>query len=416
MLFEVKVPVIGESITEGVILTWFKKEGEVVQVDDPLYELETDKITVTVPAESAGTLSIRKGEDEEVEIGEVVATIDTAAASQSAPSPSVAAPAQEAVTQGAAPASGGLSADEVALLSPAARPLVLEHKLDIASIKGTGKDGRIIKEDVQAAIQAKKNSAPAPSKAKPVVSVVPSVSTPTTVGPEVRQTRKKMSPIRRKIAQRLLEAQRNSAILTTFNEVDMTNIMALRKKYQDSFVKKHGIKLGFMSLFVKAAVEALQFVPSLNATIEGNEIVQNHFYDVGIAVGTERGLVVPVVRNADQLDFAEVEMEISSLAKKARDKKLTLDDLTGGSFTITNGGIYGSLLSTPILNPPQSGILGMHGIKRRPIAVGDKVEIRPMMYLALSYDHRLVDGKEAVTFLKRIVECVENPERLLLGV
>jgi 2-oxoglutarate dehydrogenase E2 component (dihydrolipoamide succinyltransferase) len=258
-------------------------------------------------------------------------------------------------------------------------------------------------------------AAPKPAvPAKPAAAPAPQA--PATVGPDVRQTRKKMTPIRKRIAQRLIQAQSEAAILTTFNEVDMTNIMALRKQYQDSFVKKYGIKLGFMSFFVKAVVDALQNVPGINAFIEGDEIVQNHFYDIGIAVGTERGLVVPVVRNADQLNFAEVEMEIGNLAKKARDKRLTLDDLSGGSFSITNGGIYGSLLSTPILNPPQSGILGMHGIKKRPVAVGDKVEIRPMMYLALSYDHRLVDGKEAVTFLKRIVECIENPERILLDV
>lgn len=427
MSFEVKVPAVGESVAEGVILTWFKQEGEQVQVDEPLFELETDKITLTVPAESAGVLSIKEGEGAEVEVGQVVALIDEAgvatapatsssaapaasASPASTPAKAVEVPAAPAATPPAAPA--GLTPSQQDMLSPSARILVLEHKVDPSQVQASGRDGRILKEDVLRFVEERSKAATKPTPA-PVAASVPS-STVHVDGP--RQTRQKMTPIRKRIAARLVQAQAEAAILTTFNEVDMTNIMALRKKYQDSFVKKYGIKLGFMSFFVKAAVDALQNIPQLNAYIEDEQIVQNHFYDIGIAVGTERGLVVPIVRNADHLGFAEVEMEIGNLAKKARDKKLTLDDLTGGSFTITNGGIYGSLLSTPILNSPQSGILGMHGIKNRPIAVGDKVEIRPMMYLALSYDHRLVDGKEAVTFLKRIVECCEDPERILLDV
>lgn len=421
MLFEVKVPAVGESVTEGVILTWFKSEGESVAVDDPLFELETDKITLTVPAEMAGVIQIKQPEGAEVEVGQVAAIIDTEAAA-SVGATKEAAPVIAADVSPVADNAHAIPAAFDHLLSPAARVLVLENNIDVSSIRATGKDGRILKEDVLRLINGTERTQvqtpkPAPKPAAPAKpAAAPAPQAPATVGPDVRQTRKKMTPIRKRIAQRLIQAQSEAAILTTFNEVDMTNIMALRKQYQDSFVKKYGIKLGFMSFFVKAVVDALQNVPGINAFIEGDEIVQNHFYDIGIAVGTERGLVVPVVRNADQLNFAEVEMEIGNLAKKARDKRLTLDDLSGGSFSITNGGIYGSLLSTPILNPPQSGILGMHGIKKRPVAVGDKVEIRPMMYLALSYDHRLVDGKEAVTFLKRIVECIENPERILLDV
>jgi 2-oxoglutarate dehydrogenase E2 component (dihydrolipoamide succinyltransferase) len=407
MSVDVKVPEVGESITEGVILQWFKQTGEVVQIDDELFELETDKITATVLAETAGTLTVLKQVDDTVEVGEVVASIDPAGAQAAA------APAQTAAAPAAAPAAEAnpLAQAGDAILSPAARHMVLQHNIDISKLNGTGKDGRITKEDVQRFLDAPPAPAPAPAKTP-----APAPKAAPVVPAGERETRKAMSPIRKRIAQRLLEAQQNAAILTTFNEVDLTNIMAFRKKYQEQFVARYGLKLGFMSIFVKAAVIALKEVPEINAYIDGDDIVYNHFYDVGIAVGTDRGLVVPIVRNADQLSFAGVEQEISNLAKKARKRKLTLDDMTGGSFTISNGGVYGSLLSTPILNPPQSGILGMHGIKKRPMFVDGEIKVRPMMYLALSYDHRIVDGKGAVTFLKRIVECVENPERLLFEV
>lgn len=417
MAIDIVVPEVGESVTGGEIVTWFKENGSSVNPGDPLFELETDKITLTVPAEQGGVLSIKADVGEEVTVGQVVATLDASGAAAPAPeAPKADAP--KATTQEekpaapapAAPASSHGSARSNELpdgsVHPSAQRLASQENVNLSNVQGTGKGGRILKEDVINTIKNPRPAAPAPSAS--------SAKAPVEAGE--RQTRQRMSPIRRKIAARLVEAQQTAAILTTFNEADMTNIMALRKKYQDNFVKKYGIKLGFMSFFVKAVVDALQAIPEINAYIDGDEIVYNHFYDVGIAVGTDRGLVVPVIRNADQLNFAEVELEIGNLAKKAREKRLTLDDMTGGSFSITNGGIYGSLLSTPILNPPQSGILGMHGIKKRPIAVGDNVEIRPMMYLALSYDHRIVDGAGAVTFLKRICECIENPERILLDV
>ncbi|MBU53112.1 MAG: dihydrolipoyllysine-residue succinyltransferase [Deltaproteobacteria bacterium] len=412
-MFEVKVPEVGESISEGEIVTWFKQDGDMVQVDDELFELETDKITATVAAEVAGKLSIKKGVDEVVAIHEIVATIDTSATGGDAPAASKASEAETAAPA-SAPASSGASGD---VMSPAARHHAAQHGLTSGDIQGTGKDGRVMKDDVLRTVAAGASKpapqpAAAPKKEAPTPSI-PKIGKPAD-GP--RQTRRSMTPIRKRIAERLVQAQQTAAILTTFNEVDLSAVIAIRKKYQDQFVKKYGIKLGFMSFFVKAAVDALQNVPGLNAYIDGTEIVQNHFYDIGIAVGTEKGLVVPVVRDAETLSFAGVEAEISNLAKKARNKKLTLQDLQGGSFTITNGGIYGSLISTPILNPPQSGILGMHGFKQRPVEVNGKVELRPMMYLALSYDHRIVDGKDAVTFLKRICDCVENPERMLLGI
>lgn len=417
MAIEIKVPEVGESVTGGEIVTWFIENGAAVNPGDPLFELETDKITLTVPAEQGGVLTIQAGVGEEVTVGQVVATLSEggATAAPAAPkaesSPKADSTAAPAPATPSAPAASHGSARSNELpdgkAHPSAQRLAQQANVDLGTVQGSGKAGRILKEDVIHAIQNPKPATPAPAAAPAATKAV---------APGERQTRQRMSPIRRKIAARLVEAQQTAAILTTFNEADMTNIMALRKRYQDGFVKKYGLKLGFMSFFVKAVVDALQAIPEINAYIDGDEIVYNHFYDIGIAVGTDRGLVVPVVRNADQLNFAEVEMEIGNLAKKARDKRLTLEDLTGGSFSITNGGIYGSLLSTPILNPPQSGILGMHGIKKRPVAVGDKVEIRPMMYLALSYDHRIVDGAGAVTFLKRICECIENPERMLLDV
>ena len=458
MIVEVKVPAVGESVVGGEILAWFKTEGESVEVGDNLFELETDKITLTVPSEHAGSLSIKAQVGDEVSVGQVVALINTDGAASSVQTGQITAPAAaQAITpiQTTAPAAAqaitpiqttqaetpaaaqtttltasnteadngkssepapvslvGSSARSNELpdgsVHPSARFLAEQTGTELSQVSGSGKGGRILKEDVIAAI---KNPPLAPAPV-PVSPVIPRIS----VEASERQTRKKMSPIRRRIAERLVQAQQTAAILTTFNEVDMSGVMALRKQYQEQFVKKHGIKLGFMSFFVKGVVDALQSCPELNAFIDGQDIVYNNFYDIGIAVGTERGLVVPIVRNADQLGFAEVELEIANLAKKARNKKLTLEDLTGGSFSITNGGIYGSLLSTPILNTPQSGILGMHGIKKRAVVVDDQIVIRPMMYLALSYDHRIVDGAQAVTALKRVCDCIENPERILLAI
>ncbi len=407
MPIEVKVPSVGESITSGVLGVWNKPDGAYVKAGDPIFEIETDKVTSEIVAESAGRLKHLVKAGDTVQIGQVVASID-----EKAPAPAEAAPvvkqesgngAKEKASrvETAAPvAARGKNADE---LSPAVRYQTEEKGINPASIQGTGKDGRILKGDVLAA--SEKSVALAPS--------VPLVPSPTA---GERTSRKKMSPLRQKIAARLLAAQQETAHLTTFNEVDLSSIMALRTKFQDRFVKKHEVKLGFMSFFVKAVVHALHVVPTINSRIDGEEVVQNHFYDIGVAISTDKGLFVPVIRDADQLSFAGVEKAIAAYAKKARDGKITLPDLEGGVFTITNGGVFGSLLSTPILNPPQCGILGMHTIQERPVAIAGRVEIRPMMYLALTYDHRLVDGKEAVTFLATIKEVVENPAAVLLEV
>ncbi|MBW2732596.1 MAG: 2-oxoglutarate dehydrogenase complex dihydrolipoyllysine-residue succinyltransferase [Deltaproteobacteria bacterium] len=437
MIVEVKVPEVGESITEGVIVEWFKKSGEAVKKDEPLFELETDKITMQIESEVAGVLSIVM-EQGDVEIGQVVGSIDTAAtavvptatsapsaASASSATTPVTTPAAEAVADEPTKPVEKLSELATVPLSPAARHLVDEHAVDPRSIQGSGKDGRITKEDVLAALEEKRTSVYDPVE-KPAaalsqeltLSAVEPAEPEGTQALEVRESRKKMTSLRRRIAQRLVEVQQEAAILTTFNEADMSGVMALRKRYKQSFVDRHGVKLGMMSFFVKAAVEALKTVPAVNTRIDGDEIVTNHYYDIGVAVGTERGLVVPVLRGADRLGFAEIEAKIADFAVRARDRRLELSDLQGGCFTISNGGVYGSMLSTPILNPPQSGILGMHSIKKRPMVVGDddRIEVRPMMYVALSYDHRLVDGLEAVTFLKRLVDCIEEPQRLLFEV
>lgn len=383
MPLDVKVPSIGESITSGVLGVWRKKPGEFVRAGDVLFEIETDKVTSEVFADSPGILHQLVAEGAEVKVGQVVATITEGNAPDPAPAPAAApSPATKE------------DKEKEPVLSPAVRVLVEENKLDPATVKATGKGGRLLKEDVLAHLSSR------PATASTVPNATPS-------GP--RQTRRRMSALRKKVADRLVGAQHTAAILTTFNEVDMSAVMALRSRVQDRFLAKHGIKLGFMSFFVKAVVHALRTVPQINARIEGDEIVENHFYDIGVAIGTEKGLMVPVVRNAEQLDHAGIEKEIAAYAQKARSGKITLQDLEGGVFTISNGGIYGSLLSTPILNPPQSGILGMHTIQERPVAVAGRVEIRPMMYLALSYDHRLVDGKEAVTFLISVKEYIENP-------
>ena len=406
MSTEVKVPALGESITSGILVTWLVKEGDFVNKGDLLYELETDKITSEAPAEVAGTISLLAKEGDEVDIGQAVASIDESTTPpDSSDSPVEASPKVEENTSSSS--SKGTS-EELMPLSPAVRKLVDEHGLDPAAIKGTGKGGRLIKADVLSAIDS--NSAPPSSEP------VKEPDLESNIIQDGRNTRTKLSPIRRKIAQRLVNAQQQAALLTTFNEVDLSEVMALRKKHQEAFVARHGIKLGFMSFFVKAVVHGLQAVPEVNAQIDGDDLVQNHYYDIGVAVGTERGLVVPVVRDCESISFAEVEQQIIDYAQKAREGKLSLNDLQGGVFTISNGGIYGSMLSTPIVNPPQSGILGMHAIQQRPVANNGEVVIRPMMYLALSYDHRIIDGKEAVTFLKTVKEMLEEPARMLFGV
>jgi 2-oxoglutarate dehydrogenase E2 component (dihydrolipoamide succinyltransferase) len=401
MAIEIKVPSVGESITSGILGSWSKPDGAYVKAGEPLFEVETDKVTSEIVAESAGKLKHLVKAGDTVQIGQVVASIDEKATAPAETEPKKEAANGTAIpaarTEAAAPVAAASRGKHAGDLSPAVRYVTEEKGINPASVQGTGKDGRLLKGDVLAV--SEKSTASAPS--------VPSTE---------RTTRKKMSPLRQKIAARLLSAQQETAHLTTFNEVDLSNIMALRTKFQDRFVKKHEIKLGFMSFFVKAVVHALQVVPTINARLDGEEVVQNHFYDIGVAISTEKGLLVPVLRDADRLSFAGVEKAIGAYAKKARDGKIQLADLEGGVFTITNGGVFGSLLSTPILNPPQCGILGMHTIQERPVAVSGRVEIRPMMYLALTYDHRLVDGKEAVTFLSTVKEVVENPAAVLLEV
>ncbi len=407
-LLEVKIPSMGESITSGILAKWHVADGAIVKKDQPLFELETDKITSEGTAEAAGKISFKAATGDEVKIGQVVGTIDSDAnAAAPAPAPSAAQATGKADT---APApQQAAAAGEV---SPAVRRLADETGVDPTTVSGTGKAGRVTKGDMLAA--ATSVTAPPPSVAAPVP--IAASPAPTTVSTTERQTRKKMSPLRARIAQRLVAAQHEAAMLTTFNEVDMSAVMALRAKYQDDFVKKNGIKLGFMSFFAKAVVHALREVPAVNAQIDGDSIIQNHYYDIGVAVSTEKGLMVPVIQNCDTLGMAEIEKRIGDAAKRARESTITLADLEGGVFTITNGGIFGSMLSTPIINPPQSGILGLHAINERPIAVNGQVVIRPMMYLALSYDHRVVDGKEAVTFLVKVKQAIEDPTRLILGV
>ncbi len=415
----VKVPSVGESITEGILARWLKPDGSLVKAGEPLFELESDKASLPVPAEVGGVLKVQAAEGDTVTIGQVIASIDPAAtASASAPStpkapaadvPSAnpAQPSQAAATV-SRPADGSANGGGVATmpLAPSVRRIIAESGADPSSIEGTGREGRLTKGDVLAHLQAP------PAAPAPVAQAPASSPAATSAGP--RESRKRMSGLRQKIAQRLVEAQHTAAILTTFNEADMSRVMELRAKYKDSFKAKHGVALGFMSFFLKATIEALKAFPNVNGRVEGNEIVTNHAYDLGVAVSTERGLMVPVIRDADRLSFAGIEKAIGAFAVKAREGTIAVSDLQGGTFTITNGGVFGSLLSTPILNPPQSGILGMHAIQKRPVAIDDQVVIRPMMYLALSYDHRIVDGREAVSFLVRIKECIENPERLML--
>jgi 2-oxoglutarate dehydrogenase E2 component (dihydrolipoamide succinyltransferase) len=411
MATEVKVPTLGESVTEATVGQWLKKPGEAVKADEPIVSLETDKVAVDVPAPVAGTLGdIIAKEGDTVNVGALLAMINEGA---SAAAPSAAAPAPAAKAEAATPApAASVPADEDEggnlTLSPAVRRLVLEHGLDPSKIKGTGKDGRLTKDDVMAAVAAgtAKATASAPVAA-------PAAEAPA-AGPSRKQERVKMTRLRQTVAKRLKEAQNTAALLTTYNDVDMTNVIEARAKYKDLFEKKHGVRLGFMGFFTKAVCMALRDIPGVNAQIEGDEIVYNDFADISVAVSAPNGLVVPVIRNAESLSVADIEKTIGNFGKKAKEGTLTMEDMKGGTFTISNGGVFGSLLSSPIINPPQSAVLGLHRIEDRPVVRDGQIVIRPMMYLALSYDHRLIDGREAVTFLVAVKNAIEDPTRLLI--
>ncbi len=417
MLLEIKVPSVGESVTEATLGQWYKKEGDLVRKDEPLFVLETDKVTLEIEAEADGVLGISVSEGETVAIGTVVGTIDTEAAPEVVDEP---VPEEVAEIAPAAPppppepptvepvAEIPLAAKPV--LAPSVRRLVAEKNLDVSTIVGTGPGGRITKGDVILYLEQAAVAAPPQPVAEPAP--LREIAPP----PEQGITRKPMSQIRQRIATRLLEAKQNTAMLTTFNEIDMARVKEIRAHYQDAFQKKYGVRLGFMSFFIKACVEALMEFPELNGSIEGKDIVYHNYYHIGVAIGGERGLVVPVIRNADKLSFAQLEQDIIDYVNKIKENRLQLADLEGGTFTITNGGVFGSLLSTPILNMPQSGILGMHKIEERPMVLDGKVVVRPMMYVALTYDHRMVDGRQAVTFLVRIKEFIEDPERIMMEV
>jgi 2-oxoglutarate dehydrogenase E2 component (dihydrolipoamide succinyltransferase) len=418
---EIKVPNLGESVTEATVAKWLKRPGEAVAVDEPVVELETDKVTLEVPAPAAGTLAeILAEEGANLPVGAVLGRISEGVVAAAAlhPNPLPARGEREgpAGPQSTEPRSGGRDVGPtqregerqraIERSGPAVRKLITEGGLDAATIAPTGPGGRITKADVIEAL----------ARPEPASLPTPALPSPAATSAE-REVRVRMTRLRRRIAKRLKAAQNTAAMLTTFNEIDMGQTIALRERWREAFEKKHGgVRLGFMSIFVKAAIVALKEIPGVNAEIDGDDIIYKNHYDIGVAVGLEQGLVVPVLRDADRMSFAEIEQTIAALGQKARDGKLSIEDLSGGTFTISNGGVYGSLLSTPILNPPQSGILGMHKIERRPVAAGDKIEIRPMMYVALSYDHRIVDGREAVSFLVRIKECVEDPSRLLFDI
>src|SRR5579863_1085197 len=407
MATDIRVPALGESISEATVGKWFKKAGDPVSADEPLVELETDKVTLEVNAPESGVLSeIAAETGSTVAIGALLGHL-AAGAAPTAPAPAAAAKPAPATAKPAA-----ATAKPAPAAATAAPPAPAEAKIDLASVAGSGKRGQVMKGDVLAAIAEARAPAPVQAPA-PVPVPVPTVRPPAP-DDSAREERVRMTKLRQTIARRLKEAQNTAAMLTTFNEVDMSEVMALRARYKDAFEKKHAAKLGFMGFFVKACVQALKEIPAVNAEIDGADLVYKNYYHIGIAVGTDKGLIVPVVRDADRLSIAGVEKAIAALGKRARDGQLTLEELQGGTFTITNGGVYGSLMSTPILNAPQSGILGMHKIEDRPVAIGGKVEIRPMMYLALSYDHRVVDGREAVTFLVRVKEGLEDPARLVL--
>jgi 2-oxoglutarate dehydrogenase E2 component (dihydrolipoamide succinyltransferase) len=421
MSTEIRVPTLGESVTEAEVIQWFKQAGDAVAVDEPLVELETDKVTIELPSPAAGVLAeitVETGETVEVDallgmIGDgdgAVVKAKPAAAKEEVK----AEPAPKAEPE-PAPASAAASDGGSEALSPAVKKLIDENGLDASMISGSGKDGRIVKGDVLAVLEAKGAAAPAAAPAAPIA--VPAAAKPASapaVDQGAREERVRMTRLRKTIATRLKEAQNTAAMLTTFNEVDLGAVMAARSQYKELFEKKHGVRLGFMSFFVKACITALKDIPAVNAEIDGDELVYKNFYNIGVAVGTDKGLVVPVLKDAQDLSLAGIEKAINAYGQAARDGNLKIDDLQGGTFTISNGGVYGSLMSTPILNAPQSGILGMHKIQERPMVVNGEIQVRPMMYLALSYDHRIVDGKEAVTFLVRVKECLEDPQRLLL--
>jgi 2-oxoglutarate dehydrogenase E2 component (dihydrolipoamide succinyltransferase) len=419
---DIRVPTLGESVTEATIGKWFKKAGDAVAVDEPLVELETDKVTIEVPAPSAGTLGeIIAKDGETVAVGALLGQItEGGAAAKPAAAPAKPAAAAVAPAQSAAPAAKAPPADRAppadkappadAPLAPSVRKLSAESGINASTVPGSGKDGRVTKGDMLAAIE-RAASAPTPVN-QPAAAV--QVRSPSPADDAAREERVKMTRLRQTIARRLKDVQNTAAMLTTFNEVDMSHVMALRSQYKDVFEKKHGAKLGFMGFFTKAVVQALKDIPAVNAEIDGTDLIYKNYYHIGVAVGTDKGLVVPVVRDCDHKSIADIEKGIADFGRRARDGQLKIDEMQGGTFTITNGGIYGSLMSTPILNAPQSAILGMHKIQERPIVVAGKIEVRPMMYLALSYDHRVIDGKEAVTFLVRVKESLEDPARLVL--
>jgi len=446
MVIEIKIPSVGESVTEALLAQWFKNEGDLVEKDEPLFVIETDKVTLEVVAEADGVLSITVAEGEMVAIGAVVGTLDSEGVARAA-TPAVGAaegagadepappaepakpvapeqpplePAMQAPTPETAPASRETArpAPGQVQLAPSVRRLVAEKNLDPTLIPGTGPNGRITKGDVVLYLESDPalDSATRPDPSAVAAAAPVDIQPAKTIAAAESTSRKPMSPIRQRIAARLLEAKHSTAMLTTFNEIDMSNLMAIRKQYKEAFKQKYGVNLGMMSFFIKAGVEALKELPQINAFIDGKDFIEHHYYHIGVAVGSERGLVVPVIRHADQLSFAGIEQAIVDYVKKIQENRLELADLEGGTFTISNGGVYGSLLSTPILNTPQSAILGMHKIEKRPVVLNDEVVIRPMMYVALSYDHRIVDGREAVTFLKRIKEFVENPERMMMEI
>ena len=407
---EIRVPTLGESVTEATIGRWFKKAGDAVAVDEPLVELETDKVTIEVPSPTAGILGEIVAKDgETVAVGALLGQI-TAGAAGAKPAASAPAPAKAAAPAAAAPAPSQKSPPADAPQAPSVRKLSVESGVDATGVAGSGKDGRVTKGDMLAAIE-KAAASPTPVN-QPAAAVQVRAASP--VNDAAREERVKMTRLRQTIARRLKDVQNTAAMLTTFNEVDMSHVMALRTQYKDVFEKKHGTKLGFMGFFTKACVQALREIPAANAEIDGTDLIYKNYYHVGVAVGTDRGLVVPVVRDCDQKSIADIEKSIGDYGRRARDGQLKIDEMQGGTFTITNGGVYGSLMSTPILNAPQSAILGMHKIQERPVVVAGKIEIRPMMYLALSYDHRVIDGKEAVTFLVRVKESLEDPARLVL--
>ncbi len=418
MAVDVKIPPMGESITGGLLAAWLVKNGDAVRKGQPLFSYETDKVTSEGTAEVDGRITITVAAGTEVLVGQVVANIEAGAAgnapSAAAPAAPVAAKAAPAPAASVVKAPAAAKSGAAAEVSPAVRRIAAETGLDPAALEGTGKAGRVTKGDMLAALSGQAPIKAVAPAAAPVAAAAPAaVEIPSRTG---RTTRKRMSPLRRKIAERLVQAKSETAMLTTFNEVNMAPVMELRKRHGEEFLKKYGVKLGFMSFFVKAAVQALKEVPAVNAQLDGDDIVENNFFDIGVAVGTDKGLMVPVVRDCDQLNFAGIEKAIGDFGKRARDGKIQLPELQGGVFTISNGGIYGSMLSTPILNHPQAAIMGLHNIVERPVVENGQIVIRPIMYLALSYDHRIIDGKEAVTFLVKVRQFIEDPQRLLFGV